>query len=234
MPFQLLDIILAGIMIISALLALMRGFTREVLSLIAWALAAGAAIFAVLNKDLVAMAGQYIEPPMVSLIALGGAAFLVVLIIASLISVKISDTVVDSSAGAFDRSLGFIYGLGRGLVLVTIAYIFYSFLTPIESQQPWIKNARSLPVIDRVADVIKSLVPEEVANQLSNLGIRTNPEKPAPKPGQGETEGTADPNDTGYSSDTRNQVDQVIQGTDGADGQAQEKKPEFGGDSGQN
>ena len=114
MPFQLLDIILAGIMIISALLALMRGFTREVLSLIAWLTALGAAIFAVRNPQLVDMAKQYIEPPIVAMIGLGGAVFLVSLIIASLISVKISDTVVDSSAGAFDRSLGFVYGLARG------------------------------------------------------------------------------------------------------------------------
>jgi membrane protein required for colicin V production len=231
MPFQLLDIILAGIMIISALLALMRGFTREVLSLIAWVMAALAAFFAVLNDELKQMTMQYIEPQLVAVIALGGAVFLVVLVIASLISVKISDMVVDSSAGAFDRSLGFIYGLARGLVLVAIAFIFYDKLTPIESQQPWIKNARTMPLIQRTADVIHSLVPQDVSESLKEFGIKTNPEKPTPKPG--ETEGNADPNETGYSSDTRNQVDQVIQGTDGAEGQP-EKKPEFGGDSGQN
>ena len=46
MPFQVLDLILLGIMLISGLLALMRGFTREVLSLISWGLAAVAAYFA--------------------------------------------------------------------------------------------------------------------------------------------------------------------------------------------
>ena len=230
MPFQLLDIILAGIMIISALLALMRGFTREVLSLIAWAIAAGAAIFAVLNPQLVDMAKQYIEPPIVATIALGGAVFLISLIIASLISVKISDMVVDSSAGAFDRSLGFVYGLARGLVLVTIAYIFYGWLTPVESQQPWIKNARSIPVINQVRDVILSFVPEDVSDMLSNLGMPTNPEKPAPKAGG--TEGAADPNDTGYSSGTTEGLDQLIPSTGGAE--EEPKKPAFGGDGGQN
>ena len=48
MPFQLLDLIIIGIMLISGLLALMRGFTREVLSLLAWAIAGLAALGAVL------------------------------------------------------------------------------------------------------------------------------------------------------------------------------------------
>ncbi len=67
-----------------------------------------------------------------------------------MISVKLSDAVVDSSAGAFDRMLGFIYGLARGLVLVVIAYAFYSAHTP-QPQEAWVTNARSLPLILSVA-----------------------------------------------------------------------------------
>ncbi|MGE3877018.1 MAG: CvpA family protein [Parvibaculaceae bacterium] len=121
MPFQLLDLILAGIMIISGLLALMRGFTREVLSLIAWGAAAVAAYFAIHSKELVGFAGQYLQPDIVGKIAVGGGAFLVVLIVVSLISVKLSDVVVDSAAGAIHRTPRIYNGLGRGLVLDVIA-----------------------------------------------------------------------------------------------------------------
>ena len=107
MPFQLLDLILAGIMLVSGLLALMRGFTREVLSLIAWGAAAVAAYFAIHSPELVAYASKYLQPEIVAKIAVGAAVFLIVLIIVSLISVKLSDAVVDSAAGAFDRTLGF-------------------------------------------------------------------------------------------------------------------------------
>ena len=96
MPFQLLDLILAGIMLVSGLLALMRGFTREVLSLIAWGAAAVAAYFAIHSPELVAYASKYLQPEIVAKIAVGAAVFLVVLIIVSLISVKLSDAVVDS------------------------------------------------------------------------------------------------------------------------------------------
>jgi membrane protein required for colicin V production len=141
MPFQLLDLILIGIMIISGLLALMRGFTREVLSLMAWGIAGVAAIGAVLSPELNQVAGQYLQPDIVAKIALGGGVFLIVLIIMSLISVRIADWVLDSAAGAFDRSMGFVYGLARGLLLVAIAYLFYIWLVPKEKHEEWSRNA---------------------------------------------------------------------------------------------
>ena len=89
MPFQLLDLILIGIMIISGLLALMRGFTREVLSLVAWGVAALAALGSILSPELLGIAQQYLQPEIVAKIALAGGVFLIVLIIMSLISVRI-------------------------------------------------------------------------------------------------------------------------------------------------
>src|SRR5262245_31602706 len=174
MPFQLLDLILAGIMIISGLLALMRGFTREVLSLIAWGAAAVGAYFAIRSPEMVGFAGQYLQPEIVAKIAVGGGIFLIVLIVVSLISVKLSDIVVVSAAGAFDRTLGFFYGLARGLVLVVIAYLFYGWLIPVDRQEDWVKNARTLPVIQSVGEVILSLVPPDIAETLTNSSILTN------------------------------------------------------------
>src|SRR4029079_12744765 len=83
-----------------------------------------------LSPDLNQLAGQYLQPDIVAKIALGGGVFLIVLIIMSLISVRVADWVLDIAAGAFDRSLGFAYGLARGLLLVAIAYLFYIWLVP--------------------------------------------------------------------------------------------------------
>ena len=219
MPFQLLDLILGGIMIISGLLALMRGFTREVLSLVAWGAAAVAALFAILNPQLVEMASQYLEPPVVAKIALGGGVFLVVLIIVSLISIKISDYVVDSAAGAFDRTLGLAYGLARGLVLVVIAYIFYGWLTPIENQEPWIKNARSMPIINSVKDVILAFVPADIADMLKNTNIVSNPD------GGGADIKAPEAAESMKPAEQQG-LDQLIEGTEGKG----EQKPVFGGE----
>ena len=162
MPLQILDIALAAIMIISGLLALMRGFTREVLSLLAWAAAALAAWWAINNEELVALAQQYIQQEKVAVIAAGGAVFLIVLVIMSLVSVKLGDLVLDSAVGPFDRTLGFFYGLVRGLLLVVIVYMFYIWLVPREKQEDWVRTARSLPVIESVAGIVVSFLPPDI------------------------------------------------------------------------
>jgi len=237
MPFELLDLILAGLMLISGLLALMRGFTREALSLGAWGAAAVAAYFAIKSPDLLAFASKYLEPEIVAKIAVGAGAFLIVLIIVSLVSVKISDLVVDSAAGAFDRTLGFIYGLARGLVLVVIAYLFYGWLIPADRQESWVKNARSLPLIQSVGQVILSLVPPDIAETL-NDALGTRPGGTTSITVQPDSEKPASPDDEGYKRNESQGLDQLIQGTQGQDTQqpsgGNKQQPAFGGESNPN
>ena len=176
MPFQLLDLILFGIMLVSGLLALMRGFTREVLSLVAWGAAAFAAYFAIKQQALLDLAMPYVDKPILAQIAVGAIAFIITLIIVSLISVKISDSVVDSAAGAFDRTLGFLYGLARGFVLVAIAYLFYGWLLPFDKQEDWVRNASSLPAIKAVGETLLGFMPPDIAETLSNTALMKNPD----------------------------------------------------------
>ncbi|HEY7749028.1 MAG TPA: CvpA family protein [Aestuariivirgaceae bacterium] len=229
MPFQLLDLILIGIMIISGLLALMRGFTREVLSLMAWGIAGLAAIGAVLSPELNRIAGQYLQPEVVAKIALGGGVFLIVLIIMSLISVRIADWVLDSAAGAFDRTMGFVYGLGRGLLLVAIAYLFYIWLVPKEKHEDWIRNARLLPVVEEVSAVVLSFLPADVAEVLRGKTYITNQEQ-AP----GDTAAPAEQDEEGYQAGQQRNLNQLIESTEGssnaADGDS-DTEPVFGGQS---
>ncbi len=62
-------------------------------------------------------------------VAVGGL-FLGTLIVASIITVKISDMVLDSRIGALDRTLGFLFGLARGLVIMVVAFLFFAWLVP--------------------------------------------------------------------------------------------------------
>jgi membrane protein required for colicin V production len=205
MPFQILDFILIGIMLVSGILALARGFTREVLSLIAWGASAYAAYLAIQQKQLLDLVMPYVDKPILAQIAVGAVAFIITLIIVSIISVKLSDRVVDSSAGAFDRTLGFIYGLVRGLVLVSIAYLFYGWLQPPENQEDWIRNAQSLPVIQKVSDglvgVIAKISPDAAQN-LTKTSI-SNPQGAVTPPVAGET---------GYSNGQTQGLDNLVEG----------------------
>lgn len=222
MPFQLLDLILVGIMLISGLLALMRGFTREVLSLVAWGASAFVAYFAIKQQRLIDLVLPYVDKPILAQIAVGAVAFILTLIIVSLISVKISDAVVDSSVGAFDRTLGFIFGLARGFVLVAIAYLFYGWLLPFDKQEPWVRNAASLPLIKTVGETLLGFMPPDIAQTLSNTALMKNPDSPVTTAGQPAK------SESGYQPNEAQGLDNLIEGTGNAT-----QQPTFGQSTGQ-
>ncbi|MFT3987283.1 CvpA family protein [Aestuariivirga sp.] len=222
MGFQILDIILIGIMLVSGLLALMRGFTREVLSLVAWGLAAIAAYFAIKQQNLIDMAMPYVDKPVLAQIAVGGIAFLIVLIVVSVISVKISDWVVDSAVGGFDRTVGFIYGLARGFVLVAIAYLFYGWLLPVDRQEPWVRDAKSLPLIKYAGEKLLALMPPDIAETLTNTALSKSPEQTPATDGKSDTEG--------YSKSEQQGLDNL---TNGVTNNGTAQQPAMGQSDGQ-
>jgi membrane protein required for colicin V production len=171
MPIQWLDVILILIMLISAFLAMLRGLTREMLSIMSWALAALAALFFYqLYRDRVR---ALIEPQILADAVLIGVVFLIVLLVVSLITVRLSNRVLDSRVGAVDRTFGFVFGLVRGLILVVIAYELMAAIVPKESLPRWVTEARSLPVIERTGRAIISLLPDNPASIFR--GDRTTP-----------------------------------------------------------
>src|ERR1043165_9921805 len=123
MPITWLDILLLCVMLISGLLALIRGFMREVLSITAWGCAAAATALA--YAKLVPIAKANISSDIVATGLVVGGVFLITLIVVSVITVRISDMILDSRIGALDRTLGFLFGLGRGLLIVVVAYQFF-------------------------------------------------------------------------------------------------------------
>lgn len=158
MPFQWLDVILVLIMLISGALAMLRGLTREMLSIMSWALAAVAALFIFpLYGDQVR---SLIQPDMLANGVLITTVFVIVLIVVSLITVRLSDRILDSRVGALDRTLGFVFGLVRGLILVVIAYELLIAIMPKETLPGWVTEARALPVIESTGRAIISLLPD--------------------------------------------------------------------------
>ena len=116
MPITLLDIILIVVMLVSGLLAMVRGFMREVLSITAWVLAAAATLYS--YGKLLPFAKQYFNNDIVAAVIVVGGVFLVTLLLVSILTIRVSDMVLDSRVGALDRTLGFLFGLGRGLVVL--------------------------------------------------------------------------------------------------------------------
>lgn len=162
MPVQWLDVILVAVMLISAFLAMLRGLTREMLSIASWALAALAALLAYLNwRDNIR---QFIDPPALADGVLVVTVFAIVLVLVSLGTARLSDRVLDSRVGAIDRTLGFVFGLVRGLLLVVIAYELANAIIQKETMPGWVTQARSLPVIEKTGRAIMSLLPDNPAS----------------------------------------------------------------------
>jgi membrane protein required for colicin V production len=159
MPITLLDLILLVVMLISALLAMVRGFMREVLSIASWAAAAVLTLYS--YSKLKPLVLQYFSNDIVaSAIAIGGV-FLGTLLIVSIITIKISDTILDSRVGALDRTLGFLFGLARGLVIVVVAFLFFAWLVPDRSQPEWVKGAKSKVVLEGTGKWLLSMLPDD-------------------------------------------------------------------------
>jgi membrane protein required for colicin V production len=161
MPIAILDIIVILVMLLSAILAMVRGFTREVLAIASWAAAAIATIL--LFSHAQAIAREYIplEPKIIA-DAIGAATvFLVTLIIVSFITMKISDLVLDSRVGPLDRSLGFLFGAARGLLLVVIAMLFFNWLVPAAKQPDWVREAKSRVLLEDAGQQLLAMLPDD-------------------------------------------------------------------------
>ncbi|UGX87856.1 CvpA family protein [Phyllobacterium meliloti] len=158
MPITLLDGILLGITLVSAVLAMVRGFSREVLSVVSWAAAAAAAYL--FYKPVVPFLAPYISNETIAQIAAAGIVFIVTLIIVSVITMKIADFIIDSRIGALDRTLGFLFGAARGVLLVVVAMLFFNWLVT-ENQPAWVSQAKSKPMIDSLGAKLMSLLPED-------------------------------------------------------------------------
>lgn len=159
MPITLLDLILLIVMLISGLLAMIRGFIREILSITAWALAAVAAVYAYMR--LLPMAKASFGSDIVAAAVVVGGAFLLTLLIISVITVRISDMILDSRIGALDRTLGFVFGLARGLVIVVVAFLFFSWLVPERGQPEWVREAKSKVVLQGTGEWLMSMLPDD-------------------------------------------------------------------------
>ncbi|PSC05835.1 colicin V synthesis protein [Alsobacter soli] len=185
MPVTPLDLVVLGVIFISALLAAVRGFTREVLAIGSW-IAAAAAAYA-LHPMVLPYAKEYISNAQLALAAAIAAVFLITLVLVSFVTVKISDLILDSKIGALDRSLGFLFGAARGLLIAVIAFVFFDKLVGDKQQPDWVRNAKVRPVLKDTGDYIVGLLPEDpegylqkLRNKNKNLG---DPSEPPAAPG---------------------------------------------------
>ena len=172
MGLTILDLIVLGAVALSALLAAVRGFTREVLSIVSWVAAAAAAL--ALHPMLLPFVKQHVKNDMIALVIAIAGIFLVTLVVVSLITSRISDFVLDSRIGALDRTLGLAFGAARGLLLAVVGYLLWTTLVPEARQPDWVRDARTKPLLEQSGKTLLSMLPQDIDTSfVKNLTPRT-------------------------------------------------------------
>ncbi len=121
-----IDSIAILILLVSTLLAMYRGFLREILGLGSWILAVIAVIYAI--PAFSPITEGIFESKIVADIVVGIVVAITVLVICTLISYKTSSKIRASALSGLDRILGALFGFARGVLIVLIAYIVMAVL----------------------------------------------------------------------------------------------------------
>jgi membrane protein required for colicin V production len=204
MPITILDLVLLGVMLISGLLAMVRGFMREILSIAAWGTAALVTLYAF--GKLLPTAKTYFSNDTVASVVVVAGVFVGTLIVVSIITVRISDMILDSRIGALDRTLGFLFGLARGLLIVVVAYQFFTWLVPDKQRPDWVTGAKSRTVLDGTGQWLLSLLPDDPENTILKRFKKNKPEDE-----QTDTDPAAPATGDGYSKPARDSLKKLIE-----------------------
>ena len=210
MPITLLDIIVLAVMLLSGLLAMIRGFMREILSIAAWGTAAIVAAYAYSSK-LLPMVQETLKNETLAKVALVAGVFLLTLIVVSVITVRISDMILDSRIGALDRTLGFLFGLARGLLIMVVAFAFFDWLVNDKQQPDWVRGAKSKAILQSTAEALKQVLPDDFLDTMSRKLKKKGDEEQTDAAPEPRTTGSI-PTDSGYAKTSRDGLKQLIEG----------------------
>ncbi len=153
------DLVVLALMLVSGLLGAARGLVREVLGVAAWVVAAVVASpYGLFPYVAPWVRRQVSDPGIADAVAFGGV-FLFALIILWLVARTVSSAVRGSALGGLDRSMGLVFGLGRGAALLVVAYILLGIGLAVEQWPAPILEARSLPIIHRGAEWLALQLP---------------------------------------------------------------------------
>ena len=210
------DLLVVAVVLISAVYAAYRGFVAETLSIFAWLAAAFATLYF----------GHYAAPLTRNLVTapclgnlLGYAlVFLVVFIPMQFMSHRFALGVKSSVIGPLDRIMGIAFGLVRGLVILGVAYLAFSLFVPVPRQPLWLKDARTLPLIQSSSEVLLALLPDHGADIARDMGARSSTAEivhPANDPIAREIERTQGKRikKKSYGADDRRALDRLIEAT---------------------
>lgn len=190
---MIFDIIVIAALLISCLIAFLRGFIREVLTIIGVLGGAAAAVLvgpkvapvvkawldhhkkkAEVSGDATAQAHAHADrlfgilpyDMAADAIAYGGI-FVVVVIILSIVSHLLSGWAKKIGLSAVDRTLGVLFGIARAMVLLALPYYAVAAVTGKATMDKWFEGSHTRPYVAMTADAIGGMLPKSVSADLN-------------------------------------------------------------------
>jgi membrane protein required for colicin V production len=166
------DWFLLAALVVSILIGIIRGFTREILGLISWIVALIAALL--FGPSTVGWLEPHIATPSLRIAGSYALVFLVALLVGAILTSVASMLVRKSALSGVDRMVGGGFGLVRG-VLIGGVMVWLVGLTPAR-QDPWWKESMFIPRLEWLADGLRAMTPEKLRPYLAPSAV------PAPVP----------------------------------------------------
>lgn len=161
LPLTAFDVAVLLVVALSVLISLMRGVTREALSIASWV---GAGLLAWYGFGYAQeLARQTIETNWLADAAALGVVFIVPLIGFKLLAAMITDRLPGGSIGVLDRVLGMAFGAARGAVIASAAYLGLTMALTPDEQPDWMREALVRPYVEEGAELLRRVMPETLA-----------------------------------------------------------------------
>ena len=149
------DILILLIILISAFFAFFRGISLEILSISGWLISfLGSYIY---GNNLVNIINQILNNIFISNIISYVITFLVIFVVFSFLTRKFSSYIKDSYVGLLDKSLGFVFGITRGYVLVGLCFFTFDYFYQ-GKKIDLIENSKIIPIIKITNNMILELM----------------------------------------------------------------------------
>lgn len=156
------DYTIIGIIGLSTVISLARGFVREGLSLVIWISAFWVSFH--FYHEVSQLLTNFIHSPTLRIVTSFVALFVLTLLLGAMISYLITQAIDVTGLSGMDRMLGVIFGGGRG-VLVVAVLIMLARLTPMPDEIWW-KKSLLIPYFFPLEAWLHQLLPPSVLEHL--------------------------------------------------------------------
>jgi membrane protein required for colicin V production len=199
-----LDAVILAIMAISCLVAFIRGFLREVLSLGGWigAFVVTAALYQPVAEWLVK--GEYVKKEMVAAAIAVISVYVLSLICFSIITrVLMKYAKSGTDVGMLDNFLGLVFGGVRGALIISLGFFLLTAVMDKDNYPDWVEQAHTRPYAEEGARMLAKLAPESLEEMSSLTKERAEQIQKAKDADQAD----------GYNDQMRENMDRMFNGT---------------------